>query len=143
MIFKVPKHKLNDGVWFLSERDMPLYGTIEMVSLAITQKDTNVYYSIKTDVKIHTIREDEIIEHNAALTKPVYQIGDEVLYEYLTENGSKLMTSSVIKRIDATFWEKDTVEITYTLENEDWIMEGEVLEKIDNVALARLPALER
>lgn len=139
MVFKVPKVSLGKSVWFLTEQDITLYGKVTMISLAITENHTNVYYSIDVNGKIYTADEGSVVDNYENMPKPKYNIGDEVMFEYLTQDKSKVTTTDIIETIELYFYDKDKCEIQYYMQGdpEFWILEDEILDRMQDCPLLK------
>lgn len=129
MLFQFPKHRIADNIWFLSDKDFLIHGKIVLITLAISEKECNVYYHVVSDANHnHVITEKQVIDNVINIPSPKYMIKDVVKYKYTAVDNSIITAEGCIDSIQIHI-NDGVIETIYFMEDdlEYHILEEEIV----------------
>lgn len=130
MLMPIPKFKLEESIWFLTEKDLLKYGKIQLVSVAFSLEESNVYYHVVDDSEMnHVVNEKQVVEKTYNILHPKYNIGDIVNYSFTATNRKRSTTNGTIEKIEIHITQEKTIEIGYIMDDDpDYIvLEDEII----------------
>jgi len=134
VLFELPKYKIKERVWFLTDKDEYKFGEINLITLALTEDSCNTYYHILDERnEEHSVIEYEIIDNHFKIN-PKYNIGDRVTYFYTNKYNNKTYIHDVITGIEVTH-KDNNLAYSYSLEDEPnyYIKEDEIIGHSDTM----------
>lgn len=136
MNFTLPKRRIKESIWFLTETDQLKHGFVDLVSILINENECKIYYGVEVpnndpgQVEYHTILEEQVMELDPNLPNPKWHIGDNVKFVYMDGRDKKFYyDEGKIERIEIYVTDhKDKVEVAYFMEEDpDYaVMEGDI-----------------
>lgn len=131
MTIGYPKYKIKDRAWFMSKNSQLVYGMVTLLTIAIREFDSNIWYSFVDQLgNQYTVEEKDVLDVGYTMPLPKYRVGEEVEYEYLTTSKEQVITVGTITRVEVGIFDKEgTSEIAYYLQDDPdfWVIEDEIL----------------